>query len=95
MAVEAQIIKIEAAHDNFRSRALDNSDAQLFYVDNLVRKRRSYSGRRRLSYSGDAIAVGLPPAALSTCVNRFWRTSTCTTCTIFGPTAGAARRPAT
>ena len=27
--------------------------------------------------------------------HRFWRTSTCTMCTIFGPTAGAARRPAT
>src|SRR5580700_8170712 len=65
MAVETQIIKIEAAHDNFRSRELGNSDAQLFYVDNLVRKRRSYSGRKRLSYSSGAIAVGLPPAAES------------------------------
>jgi hypothetical protein len=65
MAVETQIIKIEAAHDNFRSRELGNSDARLFYVDNLVRKRRSYSGRKRLSYSSGAIAVGLPPAAES------------------------------
>ena len=48
-----------------RTHDLDNSDARLFYVDNLVRKRRSYSGRKRLSYSSGAIAVGLPPAAES------------------------------
>jgi hypothetical protein len=63
LAVETQITKIEAAHDNCRSHDQGNCDAQLFYVDNLVRKRLSYSGRRRLSYSGDVITVGQPPAA--------------------------------